>query len=93
MKKLIIFAIIFLGIMIYTCPDKDAHVKALSSEALKSEGLDSNVLTSMFGGALAHTAFDVLIDVNNYFVFSTGVSTTNNEVVSIGVFGHVFVLD
>lgn len=79
-----IFVVLFFAAMAVTCPNNDAHYKAISEEYV-----GKNVLSE----ALRFFGIGKIVDVNNYVIFSIGRYKTNSDVsgiVSVGVFGHVF---
>lgn len=100
MKKLIGLAI-FIGLIVLlysTCPEKKDHTEALSdsvSQIISEQvpGVDVNTLSSIpgFDGVLQFVG-ENMVDVDNYFLFSLGKMDLGGEqqVVSLGICGHVF---
>lgn len=100
MKKLIGLAI-FIGLIVLlysTCPEKKDHTEALSdsvSQIISEQvpGVDVNTLSSIpgFEGVLQFVG-ENMVDVDNYFLFSLGKMDLGGEqqVVSLGICGHVF---
>lgn len=96
------------GIAVITCPDKQDHkdaIMAVVNETIGDELGASDQEDEDFLGILGGLAsigthvsgwyLDSNLTVKNYFVFSTGVLKygQESEVVSVGVFGHVFTGD
>ena len=104
MKKFLIFLLVVLGIgavAVVTCPDKDAHKDAIQNvikEAINDEmgGSDNGLsgILSSLGSSVSGWVLDSSLSVENYFVCSVGKFTGGKEpeVVSVGVFGHVFTI-
>ncbi|MBO4786820.1 MAG: DUF4359 domain-containing protein [Prevotella sp.] len=106
MKKFLVFllfVIILVGGLVFTCPTKQQHVDAVMNEvnglvgdAASDIGLDTNsgwgVVGKMAIGSLAQNYLESQLYYNNYFVFSTCQITFNGKTstTSIGVFNHVF---
>lgn len=100
MKKLIGLAI-FVGLIVLlysTCPEKKDHTEALSDSVTQIigeqvPGFDVSLLNSIPGieGVLSLVG-DNFVDVDNYFLFSLGRMDLGGEeqVVSLGICGHVF---
>ena len=106
MKKLfgtLLVLLIIAGVAVLTCPDKQDHKDAITSvinEVVQEElGVNQEEdslgilkgLTNIGAGIYLDNKFDV----KNYFVFSVGtlLHGSENDVVSLGVFGHVFTGD
>lgn len=100
MKNIIGLAI-FIGLVVLlvsTCPDKKDHTDALYesvTEIIGQEvpGVDVSLLNSIPGmdGVLQFVGHN-LVDVDDYFIFSLGKMDLGGEeqVVSLGICGHVF---
>ena len=107
MKKILIaaLAVIVVTALAITCPDREKHVEAIESvfdyvaqrSAQKPGSLfDGQYLDALFLSRIASAAIDRFLKVDNYFVVSIGRITlpdTKPQVVSVGVFGHVFTLN
>lgn len=107
MKKLIGLAIIVViaFIMSMTVPDKKAHkvammkaVKEYVDEEAANRGIADNGLTRVGKNLVVKTIEEVLskkLVVKNYFLFNTTHIERNekNQMLSVGVFGHVFTFD
>ena len=107
MKKLLIVAIILLlaVLMTQTVPDKQAHKEAMMEaiteyvdEEVDQRGLGDNVLTNLGKGVVIKTIETVLnskLKVDNYFIFNTTHVRLKGEdqILSLGIFGHVFTFD
>lgn len=108
-KVLTLIIVVAIGLVaVVTCPDKNAHEAAVMqklnsaiSETIKKNN-DENTSTfekglmmlgSMFASKIAETAVSNSLNVNNYFVMSTGEVTFGDKTrtVSVGVFGHIFI--
>ena len=106
MKKFITTIIVLLviaGVAVVTCPDKQDHKDAITSvinEVVHDElGVnqedDSLGILKGLANIGAGIYLDSKFDVKNYFLFSVGtiLHGAENDVVSVGVFGHVFTGD
>ena len=95
-------------IAVVTCPDKQDHKDAILSvvnetigDELGASDQENEDIIGILGGLASigtHVSgwyLDSNLTVKNYFVFSTGVLKygQESEVVSVGVFGHVFTGD
>lgn len=101
MKKLIGF-VLFIALIIFlhtSCPDKDQHTEALSEsiaqmlgEKFNHSGLDNIITDSPELQSFIQDLGYALVNVDDYFLFSIGkINLTGEEqVVSIGIGGHVF---
>ena len=106
MKKGFYFAIVILilaGFATLSCPDKKAHTTAIMevvNEAVNEEmppsesDLDNglNVFFTSVGLKVAEYVLNQKMKVDNYFVCSIGIISTEDEsrIVSVGVFNHIF---
>lgn len=103
--KALLALLIVGGVAVVTCPDKQAHKDAILTvvneninDELSSKDNGNNVVSNLLGGLAAigsHVSgryLDNNLTVENHFIFSKGVlkNGKKSEVVSIGVFGHVF---
>ena len=97
--------ILFIGLVafLYTyCPDESAHAEALSdalpellNDKLDEIGLNNDLADLSTNPALQDvikTLAPRLLDVDNYLVFSIGREKLSgeNNIVSLGIGGHVF---
>lgn len=81
-----------------TCPDKSKHLEVLSDRAgyaISKSASDEGGLVALLGLAgnnLAKLFLQNSLVVDNYFLFSLGriEKSDGSDVVSVGVFGHVF---
>lgn len=106
-KKTIFFSILgvlaaFVILLIATCPNEQAHKDRISTVVKQGVGLSVNgtddsmkglgAFVQLLGGGIAEYAFDQMLEVNNYFIFSVGTVTMDGETkpMTIGVLGHVF---
>lgn len=89
------------GAAVISCPDKAAHEEALqnlvkstvtASLATEDDAEGLIPLMSYIAGGLSSLAFQGILYVDNYFVCSVGSINYdgNKEVVTFGVFNHVF---
>lgn len=89
MKKLFSFAIVgaILLVMAFTCPSYDAHIDSISEAYAKK-----SIILKVIGKEYIKLAVDRLVNVDNYVLVSIGTYTMgeDNDIVSVGVFGHVF---
>lgn len=106
MKKLLILILALValgGVAALTCPDKEAHKKAISEVVKESvkDGLgganseDSLGLIegiASIGSSLTDAFLESQLTVDKHLVYSTGSIRhgKESETVSVGVFGHVF---
>lgn len=103
--RFLLFLLIIGGVAVITCPDKQAHKDAIMnlinetiSEDLganEEENTDALGLISGIASIGTHVSgwfLDSALSVENHFVFSLGRIKHGNEndIVSVGVFGHVF---
>jgi hypothetical protein len=108
MKKLLLFLAILFGIAFFTSPSELEHKALLKAEYNKlidqytRSDKDSNfwekagnVLGKFFGRAIVEKGVDYFIEVEDYTFFSLGKVTLDNntEIVSVGIFGKVFITD
>ena len=105
MKKLIGILIVLLiaGVAVISCPDKQDHKDAITSviNEVVHEKLGVNQEDDGWGilKGLANIGAGIYLnnkfDVKNYFLFSLGTIHHGSEtdVVSVGIFGHVFTWD
>lgn len=101
--KILLVVLIIGGVAVISCPDKQAHKDAITSvinEAVQDElGVnpeeDSLGILKGLANIGAGIYLDSKFDVKNYFLFSVGtiLHGAENDVVSLGVFGHVFTFD
>lgn len=103
MKKLISLAIVVViaMTMVVTCPDKAAHEEAVKKELKdvvrladnESKGMIEVLLGTLLSGVMDN-AVDYVVNVDNYVVCSVGrIEIAGlDKAVSLGVFGHVFML-
>lgn len=84
---------------IVTCPGRDAHREAVSTEvkhvvASASDGHDDawGVIGSIISSHITDAVVDQMLEVDNYMVCSVGSVTFRGKRhnVSLGLFGHVF---
>ncbi len=94
---LVVIGIIVAAVL--TCPKKDQHVATLSdrlssvmNSQLTEESDEFETLGVLLGSALATPIIRNFISVDDYIVCSVGKYTYQGEeqIVSLGVFGHVF---
>ena len=106
MKKLFVSILVLLALgaaAALTCPDKEAHKKAISEvvkesvkdglggdDAEDSLGLIEGIAS--IGSSLSEAFLESQLTVDNYLVYSVGSIRHGKEsdTVSVGVFGHVF---
>lgn len=107
MKKVLVFIIVLLVavLMTQTVPDKKAHkeammkvVKEYVDEEAKNKGFSDNILTRLGKNVLTktvETALDSKLKVDNYYVLNTTHVHLKgkDQMLSLGVFGHVFTFD
>jgi hypothetical protein len=107
MKKVLVFVIVLLVavLMTQTVPDKKAHkeammkvVKEYVDEEAKNKGFSDNILTRLGKNVLTktvETALDSKLKVDNYYVLNTTHVHLKgkDQMLSLGVFGHVFTFD
>jgi len=106
--KLALFLLIVGGIAYFTCPDEQAHKDALKAAIEKNIGKElglnedkSNDVLGILGGIsqlgsnISEWYLDSELQVENHYVYSVGRLTHGGEtdIVSVGVFGHVFTGD
>jgi len=101
--KVLVVILIIGGVAVISCPDKQAHKDAITTvinEAVHDElGVNAEDDTLGILSGLANIGaglyLDNKFDVKNYFLFSVGtlLHGSENDVVSLGVFGHVFTFD
>ena len=98
---LVTTSIVVLGILVIaalTCPKKSQHVEVLSerfSSALSDRAGqedDTKILGAILGSALAKQIINTYLAVDDYVLFSVGTFKYQGEdnVISIGAFGHIF---
>lgn len=107
MKKLLaLVAVLLLAvIMIETVPDKAAHKEAMMKavaeyvdEEVSESAVGDNVLGRIGKGVINATvraALNMKLKVNNYYLFNTTYVRMNgkDQLLSVGLFGHVFTFD
>lgn len=105
MKKLmaIVIVLLVLVLMTQTVPDKRAHKEAMMKAVTEyvdeeAQGLGDNALTKLGKGVLLktiETALGSKLRVDNYYVFNTTHVRLDgkDQLLSVGVFGHVFTFD
>ena len=106
MKKLLVIAIVLLVavLMTMTVPDKQEHKDAMMeaiSEYVEEEAVDrlgDNVLAKLGKSVVvkaAETALNSKLRVDNYYLFNTTHVRLKgkDQILSLGVFGHVFTFD
>lgn len=102
----LLILVIIAGVMIFTCPDKQAHQTAIKQEfnAAMSEkmGPGKGIIESVIQmgskyvmGMAAESALNELLTVDNYFICSVGRMQYEGRehVTSIGVFNHIFTVN
>ena len=106
MKKLlavIIFLLVAI-LMVLTVPDKQKHKEAMMeaiNEYVEEESVDrlgDNILAKLGKSVVVKTVETVLnskLKVNNYYLFNTTYVRMKgeNQMLSLGMFGHVFTFD
>ena len=108
MKKkglgLIILVAIVAGVCIITCPDRQKHLDAIGKELnsgisqgiSSDEDADADALLGILNALASNftlRGIEQYLEVDNYFLFSTGkITCRNGEVkrLSFGICGHVF---
>lgn len=107
MKKLLALVAVLLValLMTQTVPDKQAHKEAMMkaiTEFVDAEaedrGFGDNLLTNIGKGVVVKTAevaLNTKLHVNNYYLFNTTSVHLKgkDQVLSLGLFGHVFTFD
>lgn len=107
MKKLLALVAVLLiaVIMTQTVPDKAAHKEAMMKaiteyvdEEVDESALGDNVLGRLSKGVITktiETALNMKLRVNNYYLWNTTYVRLQgkNQLLSVGVFGHVFTFD
>ena len=109
MKKFILFLLVLVaagGVAVVTCPDEQAHKDAIVAEYKESlldnlnpKGEDENVMASflgLLGSGAASMVTGSRLYVENHFLFSKGRFRRfdgSYDDVSLGLFGHVFILN
>ena len=107
MKKLLALVAVLLValLMTQTVPDKQAHKEAMMkaiTEFVDAEaedrGFGDNLLTNIGKGVIVKTAevaLNTKLHVNNYYLFNTTSVHLKgkDQVLSLGLFGHVFTFD
>jgi hypothetical protein len=97
---LLVVLVVVFGIIL-TCPNKEDHQNAIATKVtgiIKNDSLASSSGIGVLGTAVVtkfvEAAVDNMVTVKNYFFFSLGTASYNNEkaVISIGVLHHVFCL-
>lgn len=93
-------------VCVLTCPDSPKHKKALmigfktalNDKIKESSGLENlgySLLGSALGAEIIGAALENRLDVENHFVYSTGIidNYVEKHTVTFGILGHVFVLN
>ena len=106
MKKLLVVIIILLVavLMALTVPDKQDHKEAMMKavnefvEEETEEKLGDNILAKLGKGVVVktvETALNSKLKVDNYYLFNTTHVRLKGEdqILSVGMFGHVFTFD
>ena len=107
MKKLLIVVTVLLValIMTQTVPDKQAHKEAMMKAIVEfvdaeaeERGFGDNLLTNIGKGVVvksAQIALNTKLHVHNYYLFNTTYVhlKDKNQILSLGLFGHVFTFD
>lgn len=101
--KILLVVLIIGGVAVISCPDTDDHKEAIINvinEAVQDElGVNQENDTLGILKGLANIGAGIYLDnkfsVQNYFLFSVGriLHGADNDVVSLGIFGHVFTFD
>lgn len=98
----LLIACVLLGVMVVTCPDREAHRQAIVGstrewvgEQVDQRDMGSNLLGELFKwltGKGANMAIEQVLVVDNHFIYSTGKFAVGAEpkTVSVGLLGHVF---
>ena len=88
LKFLIIAGIVVAAIV--TCPDEKAHKQAVK-EAIRKECVENGL---PIGGGVIGSLFTTTVTSTNCIVFSLGKMSFDGqtEIVSVGIFGKVFVI-
>lgn len=87
------------GVAALSCPDKEAHLKALNAkreaQAQKETGNALQNFASFVQNKLAGVILEPMLSVDNYLLCSVGTMSlgSETETLSVGMFNHVFVLD
>lgn len=87
------------GVAALSCPDKEAHLKALNAKREAATQNETGNALQNFAtyvqNKLAGAILAPMLTVDNYLVCSVGTMTlgSETETLSIGLFNHVFVLD
>ena len=96
---LVIIAIVVV-VLLVTCPKKQAHLDAIDNVYTEAAANQENgnlisTIGNYLGGKIAGTAIKQMLVVDDYFVCSVGTINTKEgkKPLSIGVLGHVFILD
>ena len=73
--------------MAFTCPKYDSHIDAISESFSQK-----SIILKLVGKEYIKVAIDKIVNVKDYVFVSVGTYLMNDEnnIVSIGVFGHVF---
>lgn len=85
--------VLLLVVAFFTRPEKEKHVDAISSELMEVASEKYGALGSLAAG-FASAGLLLALDVDDYFLFNVGKIEKDNgniEIVSAGLFGHVFV--
>ena len=107
MRNFLLFTLIIVfisGFCVISCPDKEAHSEAImenineliDEEATKDVTNDTEKALALLASSLVSGISNLVIDsrltVDNYFLFSIGRVTFEDEsrIVSIGMLNHVF---
>ena len=73
--------------MAFTCPKYDSHIDAISESFSQK-----SIILKLVGKEYIKVAIDKIVNVKDYVFVSVGTYLMNDEnnIVSIGVFGHLF---
>lgn len=97
-----VIALVALLVLVFTCPNKEAHRDAIANEVNKivdDQMGQTNDQFAAFGKVVAagivNTALDQMLRVDNYVVFSIGKIhyMDKTKKVSFGILGHVYTFD
>lgn len=97
----LIAVVVIIVLALLTCPDKSKHSEALkdklssviAGQTISKDTDDMTVLEVSLINALVGRVLDNLITVDDFGLFSVGrltIKESENNIVSIGAFGHIF---